>query len=83
MVKYEDYDWKELPEDAMEAAKKLGYSEKMWDGEKGEPADPIVPCLRVRGFGVVPFMVGRHLKRFPFGASNAIFMYAVALALTL
>ena len=39
MTKYDDLDWKELPQDVMEAAKKLGYDEKMWDKDKGERAD--------------------------------------------
>ena len=34
-TKYENYDWKELPEDAKEAAKKLGYTKKMWDADEG------------------------------------------------
>ena len=34
--KYDDYDWKELPEDVKEAAKKLGYTKKLWDGDKGK-----------------------------------------------
>lgn len=35
--KYEDNDWKELPEDAKAAAKALGYNKKMWNGDR-EPA---------------------------------------------
>eukprot|EP00584_Thalassiosira_punctigera_P009986 CAMPEP_0172535654 /NCGR_PEP_ID=MMETSP1067-20121228/7564_1 /TAXON_ID=265564 ORGANISM="Thalassiosira punctigera, Strain Tpunct2005C2" /NCGR_SAMPLE_ID=MMETSP1067 /ASSEMBLY_ACC=CAM_ASM_000444 /LENGTH=75 /DNA_ID=CAMNT_0013320595 /DNA_START=159 /DNA_END=386 /DNA_ORIENTATION=+ len=34
MTKYEDMDWGELPEDVKEAAKKLGYTKKMWNGDK-------------------------------------------------
>eukprot|EP00579_Thalassiosira_antarctica_P002174 CAMPEP_0201865104 /NCGR_PEP_ID=MMETSP0902-20130614/14_1 /ASSEMBLY_ACC=CAM_ASM_000551 /TAXON_ID=420261 /ORGANISM="Thalassiosira antarctica, Strain CCMP982" /LENGTH=68 /DNA_ID=CAMNT_0048389745 /DNA_START=48 /DNA_END=254 /DNA_ORIENTATION=+ len=34
MTKYDDLDWKELPQDVMEAAKKLGFDEKMWDKDK-------------------------------------------------
>eukprot|EP00574_Skeletonema_japonicum_P003105 CAMPEP_0201724906 /NCGR_PEP_ID=MMETSP0593-20130828/8478_1 /ASSEMBLY_ACC=CAM_ASM_000672 /TAXON_ID=267983 /ORGANISM="Skeletonema japonicum, Strain CCMP2506" /LENGTH=77 /DNA_ID=CAMNT_0048216211 /DNA_START=55 /DNA_END=288 /DNA_ORIENTATION=+ len=34
MSKYEDQDWKELPEEVKAAAKKLGYNKKMWDGDK-------------------------------------------------
>ncbi|KAK1741120.1 hypothetical protein QTG54_008372 [Skeletonema marinoi] len=34
MTKYEDEDWKDLPEDVKAAAKKLGYTKKMWNGDK-------------------------------------------------
>ena len=34
MVKYEDYDWKELPDDAKDAAKVLGYNKKMWNNNR-------------------------------------------------
>eukprot|EP00573_Skeletonema_grethae_P000523 CAMPEP_0201689182 /NCGR_PEP_ID=MMETSP0578-20130828/2805_1 /ASSEMBLY_ACC=CAM_ASM_000663 /TAXON_ID=267565 /ORGANISM="Skeletonema grethea, Strain CCMP 1804" /LENGTH=77 /DNA_ID=CAMNT_0048173735 /DNA_START=54 /DNA_END=287 /DNA_ORIENTATION=- len=34
MAKYDDKDWKDLPEEAKEAAKKLGYNKKMWNGDK-------------------------------------------------
>ncbi|KAL7447504.1 hypothetical protein ACHAXM_011416 [Skeletonema potamos] len=37
MSKYDNEDWKNLPEEVKEAAKKLGYTKKMWDGDK-EPA---------------------------------------------
>jgi len=33
-MKYEDYDWDELPEDARKAAETLGYNKKMWDKDK-------------------------------------------------
>jgi len=36
MTKYEDEDWKDLPDEVKEAAKKLGYTKKMWNGDKGE-----------------------------------------------
>ena len=32
--KYDDYDWDELPKEAMDAAKTLGYTKKMWDADK-------------------------------------------------
>ena len=38
MSTYEDDDWDELPEDIQEAAKVLGYTKQIWDGD-GE-----VPC---------------------------------------
>jgi len=34
MVKYEDLDWKQLPEDVRKAAELLGYTKKMWDHDK-------------------------------------------------
>eukprot|EP00585_Thalassiosira_rotula_P013437 CAMPEP_0196130590 /NCGR_PEP_ID=MMETSP0910-20130528/915_1 /TAXON_ID=49265 /ORGANISM="Thalassiosira rotula, Strain GSO102" /LENGTH=75 /DNA_ID=CAMNT_0041389929 /DNA_START=70 /DNA_END=297 /DNA_ORIENTATION=+ len=34
MTKYEDEDWKDLPDEVKEAAKKLGYTKKMWNGDK-------------------------------------------------
>lgn len=35
--KYEDYDWRELPVVAKQAAEKLGYTKNMWDQGKEEP----------------------------------------------
>ena len=35
---YEDYDWAELPSDVQEAAKVLGYTQKLWDGDEDTPA---------------------------------------------
>ena len=32
-MKFDDYDWKELPDDAKAAAKLLGYSKKIWDND--------------------------------------------------
>eukprot|EP00557_Chaetoceros_sp_GSL56_P013017 CAMPEP_0176479434 /NCGR_PEP_ID=MMETSP0200_2-20121128/1740_1 /TAXON_ID=947934 /ORGANISM="Chaetoceros sp., Strain GSL56" /LENGTH=73 /DNA_ID=CAMNT_0017875483 /DNA_START=123 /DNA_END=344 /DNA_ORIENTATION=+ len=32
--KYEEYDWVELPVAAKQAAEKLGYDKKKWDGGK-------------------------------------------------
>ncbi len=32
-TKYDDYDWDELPEEAKEAAKKLGLNKKKWDND--------------------------------------------------
>ena len=29
--KYDDYDWKELPDDVKKACKVLGYDRKLWD----------------------------------------------------
>lgn len=37
-TKYDDYDWKELPPEAQEAAKVLGYNKKIWNN------DGKVPC---------------------------------------
>lgn len=37
MGKYDDYDWKELPEEVKAAAKVLGYNKKMWNKDE-EPA---------------------------------------------
>ncbi|KAL7492868.1 hypothetical protein ACHAWT_006853 [Skeletonema menzelii] len=34
MTKYDDMDWKDLPEEAKEAAKKLGYTKRLWNGDK-------------------------------------------------
>eukprot|EP00578_Thalassiosira_sp_NH16_P017070 CAMPEP_0181128794 /NCGR_PEP_ID=MMETSP1071-20121207/28964_1 /TAXON_ID=35127 /ORGANISM="Thalassiosira sp., Strain NH16" /LENGTH=77 /DNA_ID=CAMNT_0023214709 /DNA_START=251 /DNA_END=484 /DNA_ORIENTATION=+ len=34
MTKYEDYDWKELDNEVKTAAKKLGYTKKMWDADQ-------------------------------------------------
>lgn len=36
--KYDDYDWEELPKEIQEAAKLLGYTEKLWDEDK-EPKE--------------------------------------------
>ena len=33
-LKYDDYDWKELPDNVKEAAKKLGYTKKIWNADK-------------------------------------------------
>ena len=32
--KYDDYDFEELPPEVQQAAKDLGYTEKMWDKDK-------------------------------------------------
>ena len=36
-AKYEDYDWKELPDEVKKAAKFLGYSKKMWNNDAEPP----------------------------------------------
>ena len=59
MTKYDDLDWKELPQDVMEAAKKLGYDEKMWDKDKGERADWPTVFFTGTGYLVDGFRVGR------------------------
>ena len=57
-TKYEDLDWKELPAEASEAATKLGYTKKMWDGDKGERAHWRIVFHRDGWFGW-SFRVGR------------------------
>ena len=32
--KFEEYDWDELPINAKESAKKLGYTKKLWDNDQ-------------------------------------------------
>eukprot|EP00548_Thalassiothrix_antarctica_P004677 CAMPEP_0194145752 /NCGR_PEP_ID=MMETSP0152-20130528/18812_1 /TAXON_ID=1049557 /ORGANISM="Thalassiothrix antarctica, Strain L6-D1" /LENGTH=75 /DNA_ID=CAMNT_0038846087 /DNA_START=76 /DNA_END=303 /DNA_ORIENTATION=- len=32
--KYDEYDWGELPEEAKAAAETLGYTKKLWNGDK-------------------------------------------------
>ena len=39
MTEYEEYDWAELPADALAAAKTLGYNENIWDTDKQVEAD--------------------------------------------
>jgi hypothetical protein len=34
MTKYYEYDWDDLPEEAMQAAKVLGYSKRLWDDDE-------------------------------------------------
>eukprot|EP00429_Kryptoperidinium_foliaceum_P010257 CAMPEP_0176003382 /NCGR_PEP_ID=MMETSP0120_2-20121206/1144_1 /TAXON_ID=160619 /ORGANISM="Kryptoperidinium foliaceum, Strain CCMP 1326" /LENGTH=74 /DNA_ID=CAMNT_0017336021 /DNA_START=57 /DNA_END=281 /DNA_ORIENTATION=- len=36
--KYDDYDWKELPDNIKAAAEKLGYNKKLWDKDR-EPKE--------------------------------------------
>lgn len=38
-AKYDDYDWKELPEDVRKAAEVLGYTKKIWDKDGESPCD--------------------------------------------
>ena len=35
--KFDKYDWKELPRDAKDAAKKLGYTKRIWDDDESVP----------------------------------------------
>lgn len=39
MPKYDDYDWKELPDDVKKAAEELGYDKRKWDKDLKVPAD--------------------------------------------
>ena len=39
--KYEDYDWKELPDEVKEAAKVLKYTKKIWDNDGDTPLDEL------------------------------------------
>jgi hypothetical protein len=34
MTKYYDYEWDDLPEEAIQAAKVLGYTKKLWDDDE-------------------------------------------------
>jgi hypothetical protein len=34
MTKYYEYDWDELPEEALQAAKVLGYTKRLWDDDE-------------------------------------------------
>jgi len=36
---YDDYDWRELPEDAKAAAEKLGYTKQIWDKDGKAPIE--------------------------------------------
>ena len=45
MAKYDDCDWKELPEDVQKAAEALGYNKKMWDKTKNLPS--VMSTLRI------------------------------------
>lgn len=38
-AQYDDYDWKELPEEAKEAAKFLGYTKSIWDKDGKAPCE--------------------------------------------
>ncbi|KAL7513057.1 hypothetical protein ACHAXN_010641 [Cyclotella atomus] len=38
MTKYDDFDWDELPAEAQEAAKVLGFTKEMWNADQ-EPKE--------------------------------------------